>query len=582
MGDGGVRLETVTVRYPARRTPALENVDVRVSPGERIGIAGRTGAGKSTLALTSAGFIPRVVRARVEGAITIDGVSPLAAAASELLGRVGIVFSTPANQLSGSKLTVREELAFGLENLGMPRDEMDARLEAVMARLRIEHLAGREPFALSGGEQQRVAIASIVAMGTRVLILDEPTAQLDPAGTADITALLGELATDGVTVMCVEHDPTLLGQMDRVMVLDQGRVVANALPGEALSDRSIEPLGLAAPALVRLADAAGIPARRAFDEDAIVEAFRDRRTEHTGATPRVVGAQPAIAAGAAWRPARERPVPDLVVERLVHDYPGGVEAVRGIDFGVKPGELVAIVGQNGSGKTTLVKHFNGLLRPASGRILIGGRDTVAEPIHALAALVGFVFQNPDDQLFERSVEREIAFGPRSLGIPPTEVRLLVDQAIEATGLDEVRTSNPYDLDLSRRKLVGLASVLATDPAIVVLDEPTTGQDHAGVVRVGGIVASLKAAGRTVIAITHDMEFAARHFERVVVMRLGEIVADGTPAEVFRAANAELLASTGLTPPPAARIAARLGLDAVPADADELLRILAGRPSPGRA
>ena len=237
---------------------------------------------------------------------------------------------------------------------------------------------------------------------------------------------------------------------------------------------------------------------------------------------------------------------------------------------------MAIVGENGSGKTTLVKHLNGLLRPTAGRVLLGGEDTASEPISRLAERVGFVFQSPDDQLFERSVEREVGFGPRRMGLPPETVARLVGQAIALCGLDAVRATNPYDLDLSTRKLVGLASVLATDPAAVVLDEPTTGQDGPGVARVGRIVDALQAAGKSVLAITHDMEFAAAHFERIVVMRRGEVVADGPPSSVFGPANLELLASTGLHPPPAARVAAAMALPLVPADAEALLRMLARR------
>jgi energy-coupling factor transport system ATP-binding protein len=191
----------------------------------------------------------------------------------------------------------------------------------------------------------------------------------------------------------------------------------------------------------------------------------------------------------------------------------------------------------------------------------------------LARTVGFVFQNPDDQLFERSVAREVAFGPRNLGLPGADIGRLVEGSLDAVGLGAEGATNPYDLDLSRRKLVALAGILAMDPALLVLDEPTTGQDTDGVARVGTIVEAFRASGRSVVTITHDMEFAATHFGRIVVMRAGEVVADGAPAEIFAPANRALLASTGLTPPPAARIAALLGLTTTPLDADALRREL---------
>ena len=223
-----------------------------------------------------------------------------------------------------------------------------------------------------------------------------------------------------------------------------------------------------------------------------------------------------------------------------------------------------------------MKHLNGLLRPDAGEVRIDGRSTAGERVDQLAANVGFVFQNPDDQLFERSVEREVGFGPRNLGFDTALTDRLVEMALSATGLTADRSVNPYDLDLSRRKLVALASVLAMDPAVLVLDEPTTGQDPEGIERVGVVVRSWRAGGRSVVAITHDMEFAATHFDRVVVMRSGQVIADGPPDDVLSAAQAELLASTGLLPPPAARVGAALGLPGAPADAEALLAALSAR------
>ena len=562
-----LRIEDLGVRYPGRRESSLQAVSVSVAAGERVGVAGRTGAGKSTLALAAAGFIPRVVRGKLDGHVAIDGIDTAAAAPGELLGRVGIVFATPANQLSASKLSVREELAFGLENLGVPRSEMDARIDATLARLAIGHLADREPFALSGGEQQRVAIASIVAMGTGVLVLDEPTAQLDPAGTDSVADLLDELARDGASILCVEHDPAVLGRMDRCLVLDDGRVAASGIPGVALAEAA-DTVGLALPTLVRLAVAAGIDLANAFDEEAIADGLRARggEVERSGIAP--APETPRVAS--TWAPPRERAPVRVAIEDLVHRYPTGIEAVRGVSLSIEPGESVAILGQNGSGKTTLVKHLDGLLRPAEGRVLLDGEPTEGRTIADLAGTVGFVFQNPDEQLFERSVEREVAFGPRNLGIAAGEIASLVASSLAAVGLTEERATNPYDLDLSRRKLVALAGVLAMNPAVLVLDEPTTGQDADGVAQVGAVIDAMRAAGRSVIAITHDMEFAATRFARIVVMREGTIIADGPSAVVFAPSNRELLASTGLTPPPAARIAARMQLAVVPLDAAGLL------------
>jgi energy-coupling factor transporter ATP-binding protein EcfA2 len=477
--SAAVDVRGLTVRYPGRREPALIDLSVTVQRGERLGIAGRTGAGKSTLALSLAGFIPRVVHGSIDGRIVVDGIDAVAADPADLLGRIGIVFTSPANQLTGSKPTVREELAFGLENLGVPRSQMDERIDAVMERLGIAHLADREPSSLSGGEGQRVAIGGIVAMGPGILVLDEPTAELDPAGTAAVADLLDDLAATGTTIVCVEHDQRVLEHSGRLVVLEAGHVIADDSPIRAAAT----------------ADAADAAAARAPDEPLT------------------------------WMAGAGRRGVSVAIEHVSHRYPNGIEALRDASLEIRSGEALAIAGANGSGKTTLVKLLDGLLRPTTGRVLLDGVLTDGIPINRLAATCGFAFQDPGDQLFERSVEREVSFGPRNLGRSASEVAALVEAALAMAGLTDEREVNPYDLDRSRRKLVTLAGVLAMDPSLVVLDEPTTGQDRDGVRRVGRIVQAMQAAGRTVIAVTHDMAFAAQWFDRTVVMHHGRLVED---------------------------------------------------------
>jgi energy-coupling factor transport system ATP-binding protein len=252
------------------------------------------------------------------------------------------------------------------------------------------------------------------------------------------------------------------------------------------------------------------------------------------------------------------------LEGLVHVYPAGqVRALDGVDLRIDPGEAVALVGQNGSGKSTLVRHLNGLLRPTAGRVLLEESDTTGRTVADLARDVGLCFQDPDRQVFSGSVRAEVAFGPRNLGLDGAALAAAVDQALDSVGLANEGRTNPYDLGYSRRKLLAIASVLAMRTPVVVLDEPTTGQDARGVTRIAGIVRRLVADGRTVIAISHDMSFVAEHFERVVVMRAGQLVLDGTPAEVFAEAAWPTLASTYLEPPFAAKAGAQSGLGSTP-------------------
>ncbi len=273
-----------------------------------------------------------------------------------------------------------------------------------------------------------------------------------------------------------------------------------------------------------------------------------------------------------------RSMADIVVEGLAHVYrEGSVRALDGVDLRIAAGERVALVGQNGSGKTTLVRHLNGLLRPTEGRVSIDGADAATLTVAQLAARVGLVFQDPDRQVFSGSVRSEVEFGPRNLGRRGSDLEAAVDAALDATGLAAEAPTNPYDLGQSRRKLLALASVLAMRTPVLVLDEPTTGQDARGVERVRAVVDAVAGEGRTVLAISHDMRFVAETFERVVVMRAGRVVLDGTPADVFAAANREVLRSTFLEPPLPAVVGERLGLGATPTDAD-LVAALAAKPA----
>jgi energy-coupling factor transport system ATP-binding protein len=577
--EPALALEGLEVRYHGRRTPALTGIDLAIAPGEMVGVAGRNGAGKSTLTLAAAAFIPRVVRAVIGGRVAIAGRAAAETPVRDLLGRVGIVFSTPSTQLSGSKLTVREELAFGLENLGVARVAMDERIDATLEALGIGHLAERLPTALSGGEQQRVAIAAILCMGPRLLVLDEPTAQLDPAATRAVAELLVGRSAAGMTVLVAEHRAAVLATTRRCLILDGGRAAGIEAPGTALGPALGGRAGVAVPAVAALAGALGLPPSAALDLDAVAAAIRAAGPEtRAGAGSALVAAR-AEASGhdgagmGPWEPVRPQEPASIEIAGLCHAYAGGEEALRGIDLAIAPGEAVAIVGQNGSGKTTLAKHLVRILVPGAGSVRVGGRDLAGRTIADVARTVGFVFQDPDRQLFSRSVERELAFGPRNLGLRDADTARLVARALAAVGLAERAAENPYDLGLSDRKLVALASVLAMDPGVLVLDEPTTGQDGPGIARVGALVDAWTAAGRTVVAITHDMELAARYFERIVVMRDGLVVADGAPASVLAAANGALLASTGLEPPPLAELAARLGIGGVPPVPEALLAAL---------
>ena len=368
----------------------------------------------------------------------------------------------------------------------------------------------------------------------RYLVLDEPTSQLDPLGTRLVSETLATAAkSTGVGILIVEHKTQMLANLcDEVMVLADGMIVARGPAAEVLGDPALGGWGVTPPpsvALRRAVEAAGL----------------EWQANWLLTTPRGIS---------------------LGTDGLGFSYPGGARALSDVSMTIAAGSRVAIIGQNGSGKSTLVRHFNGLLRASEGRVLVDGREVGREHVANLARLVGITFQNPDRQIFAGKVRAEVAFGPRNLGLRGGALDDRVARALAMVGLTDEAETNPYDLGFSERKLLALGSVVAMGTPAIVLDEPTTGQDANGIARVRGLVAELAADGRTVIAVSHDMSFVAESFERVLVLRDGKLILDGTVAEVFAEHSWPALESTYLEPPLPARLGARLGLGSTPTSA----------------
>jgi energy-coupling factor transport system ATP-binding protein len=576
-----IELRGVRYAYPGAESPALNGVDLRVEAGKVVAVVGPNGAGKSTLCYAIAGFVPHYFQGTLEGTVAVDGRDTVEHPLGELVKHCGLVFHNPLNQISGARFTVREELAFGLENLGTPRDEMQRRIDAVLDALNIESLADRSPFELSGGQQQRVALASILVMGPRVLLLDEPTAQLDPLGTVEVLEAISALRAQGTTVVLVEHKPEMIAEVaDAVVVLHEGRVVKVGTPHEVLADPLLPQLGVgvaryteaaregsirglwpaALPLPVRIEEA--VEGWRLSAERRAQSAEQGSTTDHRPPT----NDQPALPQSAI--PHRSAPSPSpyprshvsISIGDVMYRYPSGVVALDGVSLQIAAGETVALLGQNGAGKTTLARHLNGLLQPTSGMVQIGDWTTASHTVAQLAARVGYVFQHPDQQIFKRTVREEVAFGPRNLGFDAARMDAAIERALAATHLSAFADRHPHDLLLSQRKAVAIASVLAMETPVVVLDEPTTGQDALGVRMVGAIIDGLVAEGRTVVVITHDIDFCADHCRRCVVMRAGKVVLDGPTEEVWR--HGDTLHAAAIEPPQLARVALALGLPPV--------------------
>ena len=574
-----IEVKDLKYRYPGTTQLALDGVSFTVEKGEFIGIAGENGAGKSSLSQALLGLIPQFYKGAYGGSVTVCGMDARSTPVSELCRHVGLVFQNPFNQLSGAKDTVYDEVGYGLQNLGFPPEEIRTRVESVLRCFGIWEYRDRNPFDLSGGQLQRVAICSVLAMKPDVLILDEPTSQLDPEGSEEVFHTVDELTKMGITIIMIEQKiEKLAGYCDRVLLMHQGRVVDYDTPRRIFSREDLYDLGVNPPAYTRFARANALvfedgtlPVTHAETLERVKASGADRATliaslrtmtagvQMESATPQPVAAQPARAgvdaAAAAASASRSSDHASeaagaadatFQVKDLRFSYVKGREVLHGLNLALDH-RPTAIIGQNGAGKTTLVRVLKGLLKPDSGEIRYQGENLETKTVAELASRVGYVFQNPDDQIFKYKVLEEVRFGPLNIGMSPQEAEASAHEALRMVGLDEKAGENPYDLELSDRKMVAIASVLAMNTDVIILDEPTIAQSWNGREKIREIIQAKAAEGKLVIAILHDMDFVASSFARVIAMAHGEILADDTPAEIFR--NHPILEKAALAAPP---------------------------------
>ncbi len=465
----------LTVSFGAQA--ALSDVSLHIARGEFVLVSGPSGCGKSTLALCLAGLIPQAVAARTAGRVTVAGLDTQVEPLPRLAHQVGVVFQNPATQLFN--VTVEEEVAFAPHNLGLPAAEVESRVEQALSATGIAHLRRRALRTLSGGEQQRVAIAAVLALRPPVLVLDEPAANLDWHGVEAIAATLARLHREqGLTVVLVEHRLAAFARLaTRVVLLEAGRVAADGAPAAVLADKArLAALGLRYPWL-----------------DA------ERRAEPVGPVQRPAGEVP------------------LVALRQVTAGYGRRAVLVGLDLAIYPGEFVALVGDNGAGKSTIARLLAGILRPWRGRLawhpnlrrLPAGRR------------VGLLFQNPMDQLVCDQVGEEVAFGPANYGL-----RADLSPLLEAADLAALTARRPQALSVGQQQRTALAATLALAPRLLILDEPTMGQDWGHLSRLLDYLARLHRAGQSILLITHDDRLVCRYARRVVRLEAGRVVADG--------------------------------------------------------
>jgi energy-coupling factor transporter ATP-binding protein EcfA2 len=502
-------VEELTFRYRRASEPALAGVSLQLEPGQVLLVAGPSGCGKSTLIRAINGLIPHAYRGDYSGSVTIAGETIATTTLRAVSRHVGTVLQDPDRQIVGA--TVEAELAFGPENLGLPREEIRQRLREVSERAGVVELLGRETAALSGGERQLAAVAGILMMHPRLLVVDEPLANLDPATAQRLMALLRRIADEGGAVVMVEHrvEEALELRPDLALALDAGRV-GYLGPVDGF-------LRQADPSMVKLP----------------FEVILD----HVGATRATAAG--ASAPAASEGPVRETTDADGAAPRLefrgVH---AGYEAravLHDISARLGARESVAVLGPNGSGKTTLFKTAMGLLQPTGGEILVDGASTRGRSVADLARIFGYVFQSPSQMLFAQTVRQELLFGPRNLGIPAADYDSLVAEVLRQValdGLEGIQERPPLTLSFGQQKRLAIAIALALRPRTLILDEPSAGQDHRSARTFMGAIRELGSIDGLYF-VTHDADLALTQAARILLLREGRIVADGPPAQVVR-------------------------------------------------
>jgi energy-coupling factor transport system ATP-binding protein len=579
-----IELEQVNFTYEDG-VKALANLQFRAQPGEFIVVLGANGAGKSTLCFLLSGIVPHIYGGRREGKVTVAGHDPWDEPLFTTAKHSGVLLQDPEVQLFNP--SVFTELAFGPANLQVERGEIIQRIESALELLHLDGLEKRNPRDLSGGQKQRVALGAALTMRPRVLVLDEPTSQLDPVGRAEVVEAIHRLKFSGeMTIVMTTHETDdILDLADRVIVLDHGSIVLAGTPGEVFSQPEVlREAGVKIPdALNILMKADQLAGRTAKLTDEQIETLDGSAVgSHIAELIRagqleVIGPREAPAAA----PADTRPV-ILEARQLTYQYPGypPVRALDNINLTVRAGEMVGIVGQNGSGKSTLVKSFVGLLRPTRGEIRVNDKNISKVPIGQMARQVGLVLQNPDYQLFTASCKEEILFGLQNLGVEGAEAEEKVRSVLRLVGLEHELETFPFRMSFGDRRKLAVAATVALDPQVLILDEPTTAQDHRGRYQLADIGRRFRdEGGRTILMITHDMDLIAHYAERLIVMWNGQVILDGPTDEVF--SQREQLARTFLRPPVAATAAGILRPFGMPENVitpDELLSGLKRRDS----
>jgi energy-coupling factor transport system ATP-binding protein len=555
-----IRFENFTFYYNDKTEPTLKNINLEIHDGEFILITGPSGSGKSTLCRCLNGLIPHFYGGTIKGRVEVQGLDTSKHPTRKLALKVGLVLQDPENQLVTTE--VEREIAFGLENLASLKEAIARRVEEALSTVGISSLRHRPIPELSTGEKQKVAIASILTLHPEVLVLDEPTSQLDPESAEAILTLVERLNNDlGITVILIEHRlERVIQYVDRLIVVNQGEIVADGEPKQVLAHKNKDNFALAVPPVVALVQELR---ERGFEIDDTPLTVKEARTTLEGflrkpsagrlpdvgqpthsVTPCVASVATLPQNDSRWivtkREARwgspknhqisqsEIKGKELIkVEGLWFIYPEGATALKNINLRICQGEFIAIMGRNASGKTTLVKQFNGLLKPTKGKVWVEGINTTKASVAELARKVGLVLQNPNDHLFADTVEEELAFILKNLNFGKEEIGTRISKILKEFEMEEYRFSYPRSLSGGERQRVALMSVVIAQPQVLILDEPTRGMESRLKQELMRFFRQYQAQGHTIIMVTHDVEMAAEFADRVILLSEGRIIVDDT-------------------------------------------------------
>ena len=559
-----IKLDDVSFSYGHEAQNALDHVSLAIEKGEFVGVIGPSGAGKSTLAAVMSGAIPHHYTGQLFGATLIDDRDTCEITLTDISRVVGSVLQDIDAQMVAP--IVEDEMLFGLENFGIPHDQIEERISQTLTTVGISDLRHREIATLSGGQKQKVAIAAIIAMAPNVLVLDEPTAALDPASSTLVFDTLRQINREhGITVVVIEQKVALLSKYcSRVLVMADGKLAFDGEPHQVFAHASeLRQMGVDSPRVARIANSLAevgllpsdqAPCLNVSEAHQLISSLLANATSKDAPAdvPETSPHIPAVPRGV-----NQEPVVELT--DVTFAYPHGGASVSSLNMCVYPGELVGIIGQNGAGKTTLTKLLNGLLHPASGTVRMAGMNTADVPTSAIAAKCATLFQNPDRQLCRDTVLDEVAFGLELHGVGTDEARQRARVAAERFGLplDE----SPFSLSRGQRQMVALASVVVLDPQVVLLDEPTSGLDYRECMTVMETVSEMAERGCAVIMVCHDMEVVSDFAQRLVVMADGRILERGDANRIF--ADDALMRAAYVEPPQVVALSKELARDVSP-------------------